>query len=56
MVFVKTLFETLTQTGGAKQVANNSASVYIYLFVLAIISLLIKSYLVELSYNSVMQN
>ena len=54
MVFIKTLFDTLTQSGGAKQPTKNAVAIYIYIFVFAIISLLIKAYLVELSYNYVM--
>lgn len=54
MVLFKTLFETLTQTGGVIQPKKNTFAIYIYIFIYAIISLLIKTYLVELSYNYIM--
>lgn len=52
MVLFKTLFETLTQTGGVIQPKKNTFAIFIFIY--AIISLLIKTYLVELSYNYIM--
>ena len=54
MALFELLFKTITQSGGNSALSKNKSIVFLYIFIFGIILLLIKSYLVELSYNYIM--